>query len=178
MSSTGSLHLSIGSEFDPVVTGGPGVTPASVVTIGVPAPAPPSATPPIPPRGNHHVSMTYITQESVIIRGPSQGAGEASLPKTKILPPQTGKTQGISGPKGEPGKDRPYRTMDKGGAGVQKSVSEQNSCNPEITINLPETKESVSPINISISSNQNQQPDSEILKLRDILLKDSSVEAS
>ena len=71
-------------------------------------------------------------------------------------------------------KDWSYRTMEKGG---QKGASEQN-CNPEITINLPETKESVSPINISISSNQNQQPDSEILKLRDILLKDSSVEAS
>ena len=159
---------------------GAGATPHSVVTIGVPAPAPPSATPPIPPRGNHHVSTTYITQDSVIIRGPSQGSGETSLVKTKMLPPpQTGKTQGISGPKGQgqPAKERPYRTLDKGGPGGHKVVSEQNSCNPEITINLPETKESVSPINISISSNQNQQPDSEILKLRDILLKDSSVEA-
>ena len=92
-----------------------------------------------------------------------------------MLPSQAGKAQGIAGPRGqgEPAKER-----HKGGPGGQKAPSEQSSCNPEITINLPETKESVSPINISISSNQNQQPDSEILKLRDILLKDSSVEAS
>lgn len=48
---------------------------------------------------------------------------------------------------------------------------------PELTINLPEAKESVSPVNISISSSQ-KSPDSEILKLREILLKDSSVETS
>ena len=160
---------------------GAGVTPGSVVTIGVPAPAPPPAPPPIPPRGHHHVSTTYITQDSIIIRGLSQGSTETSLVKTKILP-QPGKTDRLSGLRGQgeagavagTSKDRSYRTMEKGG---QKGASEQN-CNPEITINLPETKESVSPINISISSNQNQQPDSEILKLRDILLKDSSVEAS
>ena len=75
VSSTGSLHLSIGSEFEPVsVTGnkvnsggGSGAPGPGVVTIGVSGTN--ANTPPIPPRGNHHVSTTYITQDSVIVRG-------------------------------------------------------------------------------------------------------------
>ena len=73
-------------------------------------------------------------------------------------------------------KERTYLTLEGGSALA--------ATNPEIRINLPEAKESVSPINISISnqktpgSGQQQHPGSEILKLRDMLLKDSSLEAS
>ena len=65
-------------------------------------------------------------------------------------------------------KERTYLTLEGGSALA--------ATNPEIRINLPEAKEAVSPINISISNQQH--PGSEILKLRDILLKDSSLEAS
>ena len=147
VSSTGSLHLSIGSEFEP------SLLTQSVVTIGVPgAPAPPSATPsatpPVPPRGNHHISTTYITQDSNL--------------KTKIVTkldkPAT-KGQGD-----QSGKERTYLTLEK---------KRKEPTTPEITIS--QAKESVSPINISISSQDSQ---TEIIKLREILLTDSSVEAS
>ena len=77
---------------------------------------------------------------------------------------------------GETSKERTYLTLENSlGQRSAGSVTEQAA--PEITINLPEAKESVSPVNISISSSQ-KSPEPEILKLREILLKDSSVEAS
>lgn len=187
VSSTGSLHLSIGSEFDPMPppSAGPVVPGGGVVTIGVSA----ANTPPIPPRGNHHVSTTYITQDSVIVRGPANKSEHFSTDtivktsSTKIMQGKSDRTsQSLlqSKVQGETSKERTYLTLENSSgqrsiAGTTGTVTEQTA--PEITINLPEAKESVSPVNISISSSQ-KSPDSEILKLREILLKDSSVEAS
>ena len=122
-----------------------------MVTIGVPgAPAPPANTPPVPPRGNHHVSTTYITQS------------DSLTVKTKIVTKHD--KPGIKVQGDQSGKERTYLTLEK---------KRKEPTNPEITIS--QAKESVSPINISISSQQN---DTEIVKLREILLTDSSVEAS
>ena len=145
VSSTGSLHLSIGSEFEPSLTS------QAVVTIGVPgAPAASGATPPIPPRGNHHISTTYITQDINTL-------------KTKILTAGEKVTAGGAAGPG-PGKERTYLSLEAG---------RKDPANPEITIS--QAKESGSPININISSQKNE---TEIIKLREILLTDSSVEAS
>ena len=190
VSSTGSLHLSIGSEFDPVSLSGHNQGPcvAGVVTIGVPgvpgvAGGAAANTPPIPPRGNHHVSTTYITQDSVIVRGLSGGGAVQSVrhtrsggnrsdlsetetmakTSTKILHGKSDKIQ----PKvqGDANLDRCQKPFDK--------IVHHHKQNPEITINIAETKDS--PVNISTSS---QKPEIEVKKLRDILLKDSSVETS
>ena len=78
-------------------------------------------------------------------------------------------TGGATGPKvpgDQSAKERTYLTLE---AGRKEPV------NPEITIS--QAKESVSPININISS-QKTQGETEIIKLREILLTDSSVEAS
>jgi len=191
VSSNGSLHLSIGSEFEPLAGGAP-PTPAllggsSVVTIGglsVPAsPLPnrtqPANTPPIPPRGNHHISTTYITQDTVIVRQTTptthrthQG-GDTHLKNTaKVF---HGKGEGQSKQSAEPGVHHSneksfFGTLERG---ARKAPEPPN---PEITINLAEAKDSISPININISNQKS--PNSEILKLREILLSDSSVEAS
>ena len=79
---------------------------------------------------------------------------------------------GSGGPAGprvqsdQSGKERTYLTLEAG---------RKEPANPEITIS--QAKESVSPININISS-QKTQGETEIIKLREILLTDSSVEAS
>jgi hypothetical protein len=80
VSSNGSLHLSIGSEFEPAAEGPGGVvtvcglavpsSPHLAPSPAAPPPPPPSSplaargTPPVPPRGHHHVSTTYITGAS------------------------------------------------------------------------------------------------------------------
>ena len=147
VSSTGSLHLSIGSEFEP------SLTTQAVVTIGVPgASAAAGATPPIPPRGNHHISTTYITQDINTLKTKIVTAGEKLVAGgTKVTGEQAG-------------KERTYLTLE---------AARKEPANPEITIS--QAKESVSPININISSQKNE---TEIIKLREILLTDSSVEAS
>ena len=78
-------------------------------------------------------------------------------------------TGGATGPKApgdQSGKERTYLTLEAG---------RKEPANPEITIS--QAKESVSPININISSGKTQG-ETEIIKLREILLTDSSVEAS
>ena len=183
VSSTGSLHLSIGSEFDPAPSSSSSAVPggAGVVTIGVSA----ANTPPIPPRGNHHVSTTYITQDSVIVRGSgsankSEHFSSDTIVKsssTKIMQGKSDRTSLLqSKVQGDTSKERTYLTLENS-SGQRSSGSVTEQAAPEITINLPEAKESVSPVNISISSSQ-KSPEPEILKLREILLKDSSVEAS
>jgi len=72
--------------------------------------------------------------------------------------------QATKGQGDQSGKERTYLTLEK---------KRKEPTNPEITIS--QAKESVSPINISISSQDSQ---TEIIKLREILLTDSSVEAS
>ena len=198
MSSNGSLHLSIGSEFEPLAQGPPpgsALSGPSVVTIGglsVPAsPLPtrtqPSNTPPIPPRGNHHISTTYITQDTVIVRQLTPSSGPPTNRTLHTVESHVkssakifhGKSEGSSQPQpklpNDPGDhqstERSYfGTIERGGRKATEPT------NPEITINLAEAKETISPINISISNQKS--PNSEILKLREILLSDSSVEAS
>ena len=198
MSSNGSLHLSIGSEFEPLAQGpapSTALSGPSVVTIGglsVPAyPLPtrtqPTNTPPIPPRGNHHISTTYITQDTVIVRQltPSSSAttnrthptSESHVKNSaKIFHSKSeGMSQSHSKLPTDTGAQQPvektyYSTIERGARKAHEPT------NPEITINLAEAKETISPININISNQKS--PNSEILKLREILLSDSSVEAS
>jgi len=198
VSSNGSLHLSIGSEFEPLAQGpqpSSAMSGPSVVTIGglsVPAsPLPnrtqPTNTPPIPPRGNHHISTTYITQDTVIVRqlNPSLGPPtnrtlhtvESHVKNTaKIF---HGKSEGVVQPQSKvPTESGEHPTVERSYFGTIERGSRKATepTNPEITINLAEAKETISPINISISNQKS--PNSEILKLREILLSDSSVEAS
>jgi pleckstrin domain-containing family G protein 5 len=196
VSSNGSLHLSIGSEFEPLAPGPPpssALLGSSVVTIGglsVPAsPLPnrtqPANTPPIPPRGHHHISTTYITQDTVIVRQASPSAGSSThrthhgaeshavKNSTKSFPGKgEGQSKQSADPGGHPHTEKAFfGTLDR--LGARKTAEPTN---PEITINLAEAKETISPININISNQKS--PNSEILKLREILLSDSSVEAS
>lgn len=78
-----------------------------------------------------------------------------------------GGATGGKGPGDQSGKERTYLTLEGG---------RREPANPEITIS--QAKESVSPININISSQSSQKNETEIIKLREILLTDSSVEAS
>jgi hypothetical protein len=197
VSSNGSLHLSIGSEFEPLAQGSAPSTALSgpsVVTIGglsVPAsPLPtrtqPTNTPPIPPRGNHHISTTYITQDTVIVRQltPSSSATANRTHHTveshvknsaKIF---HSKSEGVSQTHSKPTDTGAQQPVEKPYYGtIERGARKANEpTNPEITINLAEAKETISPININISNQKS--PNSEILKLREILLSDSSVEAS
>merc|ERR1712117_372243 len=142
----------------------------------------PANTPPIPPRGNHHISTTYITQDTVIVRQTTPTTGgahrthhgvETQIKNTaKIF---HGKAEGQTKQNSESVAHQPvektfFGTLERG---ARKTVEPPN---PEITINLAEAKETISPININISNQKS--PNTEILKLREILLSDSSVEAS
>lgn len=197
VSSNGSLHLSIGSEFEPLPQGpapSTALSGSSVVTIGglsVPAsPLPtrtqPTNTPPIPPRGNHHISTTYITQDTVIVRQltPSSSATTNRTHQTveshvknsaKIF---HSKSEGVLQSHSKPTDTGAQQPVEKPYYGtIERGARKANEpTNPEITINLAEAKETISPININISNQKS--PNSEILKLREILLSDSSVEAS
>ena len=198
MSSNGSLHLSIGSEFEPLAQGPPpssALLGSSVVTIGglsVPAsPLPnrtqPANTPPIPPRGNHHISTTYITQDTVIVRQTTPTSGTNThrthhAVESHVKNPAKifhGKSEGVATPQSkQPTDTGAHHNVEKSFYGtLERSARKANEpTNPEITINLAEAKETISPININISNQKS--PNSEILKLREILLSDSSVEAS
>ena len=212
VSSNGSLHLSIGSEFEVGAPVPPNLesSPRSpdVVTVGglsVPASprllarSPSGEAPPVPPRGHHHISTTYITQEPV--------KAAAAKVDPKINAPETdtikGKRLDKAGRSGSGGNLREqvaagHCLLQRGGSGGnllerkqvvdkdrQKTLDRVGSGNslvdapkPEITINVPcsESKEAVSSVSISISNQKSTK--TEILKLRELLLTDSSVETS
>ena len=177
VSSSGSLHLSIGSKFE--TSAAPPTTPVTdtsprdprdprggdLVTVGgLSVPASPrlltkshsSEAPPVPPRGQHnqHISTTYITQDTTSM-------------VVKQKQPLVVRDRNCQAEK----TDRHVK-LEREGSG--NSLLE--APNPEITINVPESKEPISSINISISNQKSTK--TEILKLREILLTDSSVEAS